>query len=70
VFSNTCPSAPSFYKLAEKGFSTKEGMRGVGLYVMSEILQNNNKLTLATKWEDGYFIQELRIATAQEGDYA
>lgn len=64
VFANSCPSAPPFSKISKEGFTTKSGARGLGLYVVSGILEENQNLSLNTLWENGYFIQELRISTS------
>lgn len=48
-------------KIYEKGFSTKSGNTGLGLWEVRQILRKNNNLNLHTTKNDNYFIQQLEI---------
>ena len=48
-------------KIYEKGFSTKPGNTGLGLWQVRQILMKNNNLNLFTSKNDDYFIQQLEI---------
>ena len=48
-------------RIFEKGFSTKEKSRGLGLWEIKQILQNNPNLELYTYKKNGLFYQELSI---------
>lgn len=48
-------------KIFEKGFSTKEKSRGLGLWEIKQILQNNSNLELYTYRKNSLFWQELSI---------
>lgn len=48
-------------KIYEKGYSTKEGNTGLGLWEVRQILSKNNNLNLFTKKDDKYFTQQLEI---------
>ena len=48
-------------KIYEKGFSTKEGNTGLGLWEIRQILKKNNNLNLYTKKNDEYFSQQFEI---------
>jgi two-component system sensor histidine kinase AgrC len=62
VFMNTCPMPiPSITQMFWEGFSTKEGQRGAGLFIASQLCNRNKNVTLNTKIKDGNFIQELSI---------
>jgi len=62
VFQNTCHVPPPIREINQKGFSTKEGFRGLGLYNISQLMSRNGNILLKTNVKDGYFTQELRIA--------
>ena len=48
-------------KIREKGYSTKEGNTGLGLWEVNQILKRNNNLNLFTDKNDKFFIQQLEI---------
>lgn len=48
-------------KIYEKGFSTKRGNTGLGLWEIRQILKKNNNLNLFTKKTDDLFIQQFEI---------
>ena len=48
-------------KIYEKGFSTKHGNSGLGLWKVRQILIRNNNLNLFTTKNDEYFKQQLEI---------
>ena len=48
-------------KIFEKGFSTKEGNTGLGLWQIRQILKKNNNLNLYTSKNNEYFSQSLEI---------
>ncbi len=48
-------------KIYEKGYSTKEGNTGLGLWEIRQILKKNNNLNLYTTKNDKFFIQQFEI---------
>ena len=48
-------------KIYEKGYSTKEGNTGLGLWEVRQILHKNTNLNLFTSKNDDYFKQQLEI---------
>ena len=48
-------------KIFEKGFSTKQGNTGLGLWEVRQILKKNNNLNLFTTKTDEFFIQQFEI---------
>ena len=48
-------------EIFEKGFSTKQGNTGLGLWQVRQILKKNDNLNLFTSKNDEYFIQSLEI---------
>lgn len=48
-------------KIFEKGFSTKKGNTGLGLWQIRQILKKNNNLNLYTSKDNEYFRQSLEI---------
>ena len=48
-------------RIYEKGFSTKEGNTGLGLWEIRQILKKNNNLNLYTTKNDEYFSQQFEI---------
>ena len=48
-------------KIYEKGYSTKEGNTGLGLWEVRQILTKNTNLNLFTSKDETYFRQQLEI---------
>lgn len=48
-------------KIFEKGYSTKKGNTGLGLWEIRQILKKNNNLNLYTSKDETYFSQQLEI---------
>lgn len=48
-------------KIFEKGYSTKEGNTGLGLWEVRQILKKNNNLNLFTTKNDEFFTQQFEI---------
>lgn len=48
-------------KIFEKGFSSKEGNTGMGLWEVRQILKKNNNLNLYTTKNQNFFIQQFEI---------
>ena len=48
-------------KIFEKGYSTKQGNTGLGLWEIRQILKKNNNLNLFTSKNDDYFTQQFEI---------
>ena len=48
-------------KIFEKGFSTKKGNTGLGLWEVRQILKKNNNLNLFTSKDDKFFKQQFEI---------
>ena len=48
-------------KIFEKGYSTKQGNTGLGLWEIRQILKKNNNLNLFTSKNDEYFTQQFEI---------
>lgn len=49
------------HEMYKEGYSTKGKNRGVGLSILKEIVSRNDHVTLNTRIEPSYFIQELEI---------
>jgi len=62
VLRNTCHNPPPLNQIDKKGFTTKGGVRGLGLYTVSKLLSKNKHLFLQTKISNGYFTQKLQIS--------
>ena len=62
VFANTCFKPPPLSKIFEKGFTTKEGSRGIGLYSILVLMEENENLSLSTHIDDRKFIQKLIVS--------
>lgn len=58
---NTCQTPPPMNKIHTKGFSTKGDARGMGLYIASQILSKNEKISTKTSMKDGEFIQDFSV---------
>jgi len=65
VLKNTFETPPPMNLIAKKGFTTKEGERGMGLYNVAKIVAKNNCLTLSTSIKQNMFVQELEIASGE-----
>ena len=61
IFTNTYTGTPSISKIFERGFTTKEDGRGLGLYTVSRLIEGNSSLFLKTHIEENEFIQELIV---------
>ncbi len=48
-------------KIFEKGYSTKQGNTGLGLWEVRQILKKNNNLNLFTTKDDEFFTQQFEI---------
>lgn len=48
-------------KIFEKGYSTKQGNTGLGLWEVRQILKKNNNLNLFTTKNDEFFTQQFEI---------
>ena len=48
-------------KIFEKGYSTKKGNTGLGLWEVRQILKKNNNLNLFTTKNDEFFTQQFEI---------
>jgi len=60
--SNTCLYPPSVSMIFEKGYSTKPNGDGLGLYTVSLLVDENEKLFLSTHVDDIWFTQKLIIS--------
>lgn len=49
------------YKIFEKGYSTKQGNTGLGLWEVRQILKKNNNLNLFTTKNSEFFTQQFEI---------
>lgn len=58
---NSCQQIPDLSKIYDKGFSTKDTGRGLGLWIVKEILEKNKNVLNNTYIEDTLFCQELII---------
>lgn len=61
---NPTREKPPLFQLRKQGFSTKKtknDVRGMGLYKLDQIVNQNPALSLETKIEEGYFTQKLYI---------
>lgn len=62
VISNKCrDNVEPIYKLFKEGFSTKGNKRGLGLYIVNKLIDENNNILLDTTVENNEFIQSLSI---------
>jgi len=61
VFENTCNSPPPINEIFNKGFSTKGGSRGRGLYNVAQILSKNQHITIETSVNNRIFTQKLKV---------
>ena len=62
IFANTYPlPAPSLSQIFKEGFTTKEGGRGMGLYIASKLCGDGKAMSLYTNIIEEEFIQELII---------
>ena len=61
VFMNTCDTSPDMARLGDRGYTTKEGQRGLGLYTARQLIEKNSNLALSTLVQDGMFVQELSL---------
>ena len=61
VVENNFLNHPDLDKLSEKGYTTKEGGRGLGLYTASQLIQNNPNLSLIHQIKKGYVVALLTI---------
>jgi len=61
VFANTCNTLPDMARLGDRGYTTKEGQRGLGLYTARQLIEKNSNLALSTLFQDGMFVQELSV---------
>jgi two-component system sensor histidine kinase AgrC len=61
IIENTYVNLPDIKEMFEKGFSTKGEGRGIGLYIVAEIVKNKNAFSLRTKCEDGKLSQLLTL---------
>jgi len=66
VFTNTYFNEPQLSRIFDKGFTTKEGRRGLGLFTVSQLLADNKNLALNTCIDGGMFIQELSVLTEMD----
>jgi len=62
VFQNTCLVSPPMNQITQKGFTTKEDARGLGLHNVSQMVAKNKNLTIKTSIKENFFTQELKIA--------
>ena len=62
IIQNTCSSdSPPFAQLKKEGFSTKSIDRGLGLNILSELVDTHPNITLHTSIKDNKFTQKLSI---------
>jgi two-component system sensor histidine kinase AgrC len=61
LLTNSCGNVPQLDKLFERGFTTKAEGRGLGLYTVSQILAENEMLSLRTGAKDGFIEQEVNV---------
>jgi len=61
IVKNSFKSVPDLNKISNKGFSTKGENRGMGLWIVKEILKNNKHVLNNTFINDNMFQQELII---------
>jgi len=66
IVKNSCrKDLTNIRKIRQVGFTTKGENRGLGLAILSEIVNSYGNVTLETSIEEGYFIQKLKM---REGD--
>jgi len=65
VIANTCHTYPPINKISNKNYTTKEGARGLGLFIADQINVKNNMLTFKTEIGDGEFVQTITVYNIQ-----
>jgi len=65
VLQNTCLTLPPMNQVSHKGFTTKEGARGLGLYNVSQVVARNRNFTLKTSFKNNCFVQEIKVAPGE-----
>jgi two-component system sensor histidine kinase AgrC len=61
IFANPCGENIPLYKINEKGYTTKEGKRGLGLYNVNVVLNMNKNIIMNTFVEKGEFVQKVDV---------
>jgi len=65
IIKNSCDVIlPKLFQLKAKGFSSKGDGRGLGLYILDELVGKHRNVHLETQIDDGYFMQRLMILTS------
>ena len=52
ILSNTVNELPPLEKMFQKGFSTKSGNRGIGLYIVQQLIDRNQKSSIQTELDN------------------
>jgi sensor histidine kinase regulating citrate/malate metabolism len=67
IFTNTYHTPPDLSRMYEKGYTTKDTTTsGLGLYIVSQLLDANENFSLHTAIEDGKVVQELIVQISGE----
>ncbi|NLO40152.1 MAG: GHKL domain-containing protein [Ruminiclostridium sp.] len=59
IVSNSFTEKPNLTRISEKGFSTKGTSRGLGLFIVQDIIAENKHLNVKTSMESDMLVQEL-----------
>jgi two-component system sensor histidine kinase AgrC len=59
---NTVKEMPDINKIFQKSYSTKGDNRGMGLWIIKNIIRKNKNIILNTYCKDNKFIQELIVS--------
>ena len=59
-------SGMALHQLKQKGFSTKTGHQGIGLWGVQKIISSYDNVLLETTMQCGFFIQHMELATRKE----
>jgi len=59
AYDNTCLKKPPLNKLFKKGYTTKDGGNGLGLYNLRRMLDKNQNMTIETTHESDIFCQKI-----------
>ncbi len=62
IFINTLIDPPKLSQIFEKGYSTKRGNRGFGLYNLRQITEKHTNILINTLIKENEFVQELVIS--------
>lgn len=66
VISNTIHNQIKLNKIGEKGYTTKGRNHGNGIFLVKNLIKENDKININTKIINNYFVQEIKINTKKK----